>query len=383
VSENLCFASNDSLRVAARSILEKLEELYEVLPVSNKEGLDDEECKYFSFRSRFELNIRSDVNHCESLIKSINRLHQSEVHEFICNRTKEGKIDESEKWSELRHAAGRLLSYLRASKTLTSMPKRWPELFDNPKVCYVCSSVPGVCPFRGKRSSEQLTAHKIIGRMTSNSSKQEEYRAYAEELQWVGLDKALQKQAEKSTLRPIVHAEVLLLKSLESDGGTHPSRFFEGYKYIGCSKPTCRLCCYYFSVHPSGVEVRRTHHNLYPSWRMPDVYEDQGPQAEKDRKDLMNKIVPLIRTDAFRVLKEKLAEGKRHDSNTESSYLKGSASIESPLCMEDLTLSLRNIDVDCSDYEEMNSITEKSSLSESEEFASEVDYEEDGGVKLW
>ncbi|KAF8859182.1 hypothetical protein BDZ45DRAFT_725469 [Acephala macrosclerotiorum] len=351
----------------SRSILKKLKELYEESLVSNKEELNDNEF----------------AKHCEVLINSISRLHQSEVHEFICNRTKEGKIDESEKWSELRHTAGRLLSYLRAAKSLVSMPKRWPELFDNPRVCYVSSSVPDACPFRGKRSLDRMTAHGIIGRMTSDLSKQEEYRAYAQELQKVGLDQALQKQIERRKFRPIVHAEVLLLESLESAGGTHPSKFFNGYKYIGCSKPTCRLCCHYFSVHPSGVEVRRTHHNLYPPWRMPDVYEDQGPQAEKGRKDLMNKVLSLVRMDTFRVLKEKLAEGKRHDSNTESTYPRGSASVGSLTNMEDLTSGIRNLDVYCSDYEEgMSCIAEASPLDGDEKFLSEVDCEKDSRVKL-
>jgi len=228
-----------------------------------------------------------------------------------------------------------------------------------------------------------MTAHGIIGRMTSNLDQQEEYRAHAEELQRVGLDQSLQTQAKKRTLRPIVHAEVLLLESLEGDSGTHPSKFFNGYKYIGCSKPTCRLCCHYFSVHPSGVEVRPTHHNLYPAWRMPDVYKDQGPQAERGRSDLMNKVLFLIRKDAFRVLKEKLAEGKRHDSNTDSTYPRGSASVGSLGPMEDLMLSLSNLDIHSSDYKEtMSSITEAGSFDEDEGFASEVVREDDGGVKL-
>ena len=215
--------------------------------------------------------------------------------------------------------------------------------------------------------------------MTSNLNQQEKYRAHAQALQMVaGLDQVLQRQAKK--LAPIVHAEILLLESIES---THPSKFFNGFKYIGCSKPTCRLCCYYFSVHPSDVEVRPTHRNLYPSWRTPDVYEDQGPQAESGRKDLMNKVLYLIRKDAFRVLKEKLGEGKRHDSNTDSTYPRGGASVGSLGGMEDLMLSLSNLDVNSSDYKErMSSIMEAGSFDEDEGFASEVDCEENGGVKL-
>jgi hypothetical protein len=369
--------------VSARSILEKLNELHEGLLVSTKKELNDNECGYLPACSCSILNIDLVTKHCEALVNSISRLHQSEVHEYICNRTKEGKIDESEKWSELRHKAGRLLSYLRIAKSLVLMPKWWPELFDNPKVCYVSSSVPEACPFRRKRSLDKLTAHGIIGRMTSDPSKQEEYKAYAERLQKVGLDQALQSETEKRNFRPIVHAEVLLLESLERAGGTHPSKFFNGYRYIGCSKPTCRLCCYYFSAHPSGVEVRQTHHNIYPLWRMPDVYKDQGLQAEKNRKDLMNEVLSRVRMDTFRVLKEKLSEGRRYDSNTDSTYPRGSASLGSPTCMEDLTSSLRNLDTHCYDWEEeMGIVGKASSWDEGEKFSSEDECEENGGVKL-
>lgn len=95
--EDLGLASNNSLFVSARLILEKLKELYEGLLVSNREGLNDNECECLPVCSCFELNIELVVKRCEILINSINRLHQSEVHEFICNRTKEGKIDESKK----------------------------------------------------------------------------------------------------------------------------------------------------------------------------------------------------------------------------------------------------------------------------------------------
>jgi hypothetical protein len=229
-------------------------------------------------------------------------------------------MNESKCWCELRHAAGRLLSYLQAVKVLVSARKRWPELFDNFEVCYIASSSPAQCPLRNKQKVERLSAEQIIGRMTSDPKVMESYKALAQELEKFGLDQNIRERAGHRKFRPIVHAEVLLLESLGRDGGTHPSRFFNGYKYIGCSKPTCRLCDYYFSFHASGVEVRPTHRNLYPNWRMPDVYRDQGPGAEKEREKLMNKILARIREDAFRTLSEKVPERKTHDSNTEPTY---------------------------------------------------------------
>jgi hypothetical protein len=292
---------------------------------------------------------------CEALIKFIDLLYHSEIDGFIRDKAKEGRIDQSEHWCDLRHATGRLLSYLQAVKALVSARTRWPELFENFEVCYVASSRPSSCPFRGRSSPERLSAQDMIGRMTSNQREMAKYRSHAQELQKHGLDTIMREKADWRTFRPLVHAEVLLLDSLEKDGGTHPSRFYSEYKYIGCSKPTCLLCAYYFSIHESGVEVRPTHRNLYPYWRMPDVCEHDGLQAGKDREDLMNKIVERVRKDAFRVLQEKLPDGKRHDSNTEPTYPNDSISGGVLVGFEHLSANLKELDLDFSEYEDVPS----------------------------
>jgi hypothetical protein len=187
-------------------------------------------------------------------------------------------------------------------------------------VCYITSSIPGQYIFKGKHSPEKMSADLIVGCMTSDLKKLEKYKAYAQELQKFGFDESIRIKTSKQKFRLIVHAEVLLLDWLERDCGTLPTRFFNGYKYIDCNKPACRLCEHFFSVHVGRVEVRSAHRNLYPNWRLSDVYEDQGPHAAKDRKKLMDRTLELVRKDAFRVLVEKVLEGKRHDSNIDPTY---------------------------------------------------------------
>ena len=323
---------------------------------------------------------------CESLLKHIDHLYKSEIEVLIRRRAREGRMNRSECWSELRHLAGRLLSYLRAAKTLVSTSKLWPELFDNYTVHYIASSVPGRYIFKGKHSPEKMSADLIVRCMTSDTQKREEYREHAQELQKFELDKSIRAKTSKQKFRPIVHAEVLLLDWLEKDGGTHPSRFFNGYKYIGCSKPTCRLCEHYFSVHASGVEIRSPHRNLYTNWRMPDVYEDNGPQAKKDTEKLMGKILELVRKDTFRVLVEKVPEGKRHDSNTDPTYPIASISAGRTENIEHLEESLKNLDLSSSSYEVLGSPTKSECFGESEELTSKSDggggAGDDGAVKL-
>jgi hypothetical protein len=201
------------------------------------------------------LSVNLVSQHCESLIKYIDHLYKSEIEVHIRNRSSDGRMDRSECWTELRHHAGRLLPYLQAAKTLVSTSKLWPELFDNYVVCYIASSIPGRYIFKGKNSPDKMSADRIVIHMTADDAKQKEYRAHAQELQKFELDESIRNLASPQKFRPIVHAEVLLLDWLERDGGTHPSRLFNGYKYLGCSKPLCRLCEHYFSVHASGVEV--------------------------------------------------------------------------------------------------------------------------------
>lgn len=321
----------------------------------------------------------------ERLINAISRLYQSEIDELVRDKAKEGRMNESECWCELRHAAGRLLSYLQAVKVLVSTRKRWPALFEDFEVCYVFSSAPDRCPLGSGRKVKELTMGDIIGRMTSDPQASESYRAHAKELEKFEVDKDLQMLAGGKTFRPIVHAEVLILESLQNDGGTHPSRFFGGFRYIGCSKPTCRLCEYYFSFHASGVEVRPAHRNIYPSWRMPDVHSSQGPRARRDREKLMEKILGRVRGDAFRTMIEKVPEKKVHDSNTEPTYPVEIISDDEPEDIDNLTTEFESFDIGYPSYEEKPDFKSRISVDALNLSAADSDAEEGeegGGAKL-
>lgn len=226
---------------------------------------------------------------------------------------------ERSSWAELRHAAGRLLSYLQAANTLIEARKKWECLFHDFEVDYVRSSTLLSNPINDKK----VTAEAIIGRMTGDATKMQAYRADAEELQKFDLDLKIKDQVTKSSFKPLVHAEVLVHQSILDESGPtglRSSQFFNGYKYIGSSKPTCRLCDYYFTASASGIEVRETHRNLYVSWRAPDVYADQGEAAIKQRKQVIMKVLDRVREDTFRTLSEKVPERKQHDSNTDPTF---------------------------------------------------------------
>jgi hypothetical protein len=220
----------------------------------------------------------------------------------------------------------------------------------------------------------------IVGRMTSDPTVLESCKAYAQELERFQVDKIVQRQAKN--IRPFVHAEVLVLESLVRDGGTHYSRFFGGYKYIGCSKPTCRLCDYYFLFHESGIEVRPGHRNIYPNWRMPNVYRDQGPGAEKEREELMMNVLDRVRDDTFRTLIEKIPEKKLHDSNTEPTYPIDSISARDSEDIDQLAAAFKAFDIGYPQDDAMPNSNPRGSFDAADLFATEMDDEEEGGAKL-
>lgn len=66
------------------------------------------------------------------------------------------------------------------------------------------------------------------------------------------------------------------------------------------------------------MQVRPSHRNVYTNWRVPDVTEDQGPQAPRAREKVLNGILERVRKDVFHMLEEREPDRKRFDSNTSS-----------------------------------------------------------------
>lgn len=162
----------------------------------------------------------------------------------------------------------------------------------------------------------------IVGRMTSDKSLQAEYNEYLQASVYDRLDKRIHEEwCKKSESQPTVHAEMLLHNWLErTPGGVRPERFFMRWKFIGSSKPPCKLCAYYFDEHPTDVQVRPSHRNIYFSWRMPDIYEEDGVGAVTLRRKTMEKIKDRICADIGRILKEKFADGRPHDSSAYTTF---------------------------------------------------------------
>ncbi|KAF5584020.1 uncharacterized protein FSUBG_12934 [Fusarium subglutinans] len=224
-------------------------------------------------------------------------------------------------WSDFVHVAGRLLTYKRAVDLMDLVAKIWPQLFSNIQVCMIPSSstVPGVLP------TNPWTAAQIMRKMTSDESLLGRFAAQLGSLSVHDIDVKV-SELWRSAPKPLVHAEVLVHDWLENtEGGIRPERFFNRWKFIGSSKPPCKLCSYFFDEYPTDVQVRPSHQNAYFTWRMPDVYEYQGEESIRKRMLVMDSIKTRIRADVMRILSEKLADGRTHDSSAYISLWRGIA----------------------------------------------------------
>lgn len=259
------------------------------------------------------------VEKTQELLYAIDKCYKGTFTDFIHDRCSDGPVGrEQTPWDEIYHSLGRLLSYFLAVKVLITACKYWPQLFVDFTIIPVPSSRPNRDPPQIRKS-----ANKLIPSMTSDNSIINAYRSKSAELQEWGLDKGIQEVTHHSNFKPIIHAEILVddfirRKQREDTSGEEPVRFFnqaEFGRYIGASKPTCRLCALYFHSQVDGVEVRESHSNTYCNWRVPDVFVHDGEKVKKDRDAVLEMMIPKLQNDVFKVILERSVQWNHFDSN--------------------------------------------------------------------
>ncbi|KAM7203003.1 hypothetical protein V8F20_004250 [Naviculisporaceae sp. PSN 640] len=327
--------NTDESRLLAASIEEVVE------PDSFGETLGGPEAEY--------------LDKIQSTIRRILMLERCSSYPALLRRAEQGRLmsgSSQECFSDLVHTAKRILAYPQSVQyILTKAYPKWPGLFkNNPLVSFLPSSK--AIPTPGRMKS--FKAENIVGRMTRKEKEIRIFRDFVQYLQAFDLDERIKHEYEKDTFTPIVHSEVLLLNwlwlnfgatGLDGKKAIDPSVFFNGWMYIGSSKPTCRLCHYYFEERRSGVEHRDTHMNLYPPWAFPEVFPSQGEEAILDRQIMLDRVLQRVRKDAFEVVRKKVSpHHKAEDSNTFSEVV----------TLDDRwTIMSRNSDVDVDEITSM------------------------------
>ena len=216
-------------------------------------------------------------------IQTVEQYRRSPLQKFIKKRaaSEEKLRKKATPWSNIHHVGGRLLSYGYDAETLISAHHMWEDsdLFREFDVNFLDSSQSNIAtPLRFSPQSIESIINDIPS-ATCSARQKKLLVQHAIELRPFGLDKSLARQWEKN-LSPIVHAEMLLHDWLSrTPGGVSASRFFDGWQYIGSSKPVCRLCRYYFDIIATPVHFRDGHPNSYANWRLPDIRpESNSPQ---------------------------------------------------------------------------------------------------------
>ena len=241
-------------------------------------------------------------------------------------------------WTDMCHIADRLKAYKSAIDAIFIAHDNWPELFDDFEVRFI----PSPNRARNPLPPTPKTSAELIQVCTSSQDRLPKLKEDLAELQQKHDIDDIIATAWEEGIKPTVHAEVQIHNWLEtSEGGTRPERFFGKYRFIGSSKPTCKLCSYYFSG-VTGVSVRPSHRNLYPGWRLPDVY-DWDMRGEERRKEHTHRIKKLVVADIDRTISEKLADHRNHDSTDQRS--KDAASLLSASLADTLSLVMDNLSI--------------------------------------
>jgi hypothetical protein len=302
----------------------QLSQLEDLIKFEKDKQLEEQECTVSCELARNYVSLTglyTDFTACETLFTFIHHAQRRKFGDSISEQARDGQINSSKPWMELRHFVGRLHSYYLAVETIIRANKFWDRLFHDIKVTVIPSARVIPHPLSGRRPN----AHEIMGRMSSSKEIIERHRSMAVELQKHGLDEKILTECNDLSQTHMVHAEVLVLDYLLSYlHGSSDADFWNDWRYIGSSKPTCRLCHYYFIEHPGGVQVRESHKNLYPHWRVPDVFDEN---AMKSTTSILNAINQRTREDAIRSLEDQISQGRVHDSNSFSKSIATETSI--------------------------------------------------------
>ncbi|KAJ4327174.1 hypothetical protein N0V84_002436 [Fusarium piperis] len=280
-------------------------------------------------------------------IRFLEKLCDSPESKKMAERARDGRkfgVPSEKCWSDLQHMINRTTAYSQSVRFILAAKERWPKLFDNFKVSFLESSQRMERPFRNK----SRTADSIVGRMTRKQKMIDTFRNFASDLQKFNLDDIIMGVYQDTTFRPIVHAEVLLLDHLDKKGLLESRFFFNEWMYIGSSKPTCKLCHHYFTLHHvPNVGHRPSHGNLYLSWRFPDVLKSQGNTGIDRRQIMVDRVLEKVRKEAFDIVSRKgTSSYKGDDSFTYSAAMPERSTVAgSVVDLEDLTSMIGHMDL--------------------------------------
>ncbi|KAK3997840.1 hypothetical protein QBC44DRAFT_229097 [Cladorrhinum sp. PSN332] len=275
------------------------------------------------------------------LLRAVSRCYRNDsFKQYMSSQTREDREGaQGTPWTQVYHGIGRLQAYTLAVKTFLKARTLWRQLFEDFEVTPVPSSEPGDPPSIRRSSagiiSRLSTDPAVLGAFRTS---QQTTGSQASDL-IAELDKEINKATKRRKFEPIIHAEVLLSDNILREeqnsaivgvGTGDRLRFFKEAdfgRYVGCSKPSCRLCELYFQApvattgrnsmtETNKIQVRPGHQNFYHAWRAPDVLLSDGQLAVERRNKVLEWMITSIKSEAAMTALQKFAVRSPHDSNT-------------------------------------------------------------------
>ena len=250
------------------------------------------------------------LHDCESLISIAQDMRAKGFQTFLDERAKDSDASAQASWWQLRHYLGRLQSYRQAADTITAASIDMPALFENFKISYIESA-------KSRRSNHPTVKRaRDVAKLAFPDLDPEDYEQDLQEFEEFGLNRHFREQLSDKRMRTNVHGEVNLKSHLVANGKTNRSDYWDDTMFIATSKPLCKLCHFYFSY--SEFRVQSSHLNLYPKWRLPDIYKDQGPEIQEHVEEHMDDVIELLQEDIRKTFRNKSVDWRRNDSRTDS-----------------------------------------------------------------
>jgi hypothetical protein len=249
----------------------------------------------------------------ESLIKAIHDGKGGKLDQEIdkCANSQDEVF--AEPWRQLRHYLGRLHSYRQAADLIIVTSVKRPGLFKNFKVGFIASARLKKIALPRSSNLDEVLQTALPEHLDSG-----DFDDDLEELRDFGLEAKVRAEHRDTKVNTRVHCETHLHNYLVKEGKIDPADYWGDSMFIACSKPTCRLCHYYFKSPSNDFRVQPPHMNLYYKWRLSEV-DRKDEEALERYYDIMDEIIDQLQEDTLELLKQKVPLGKRNDSRTDSS----------------------------------------------------------------
>lgn len=237
-----------------------------------------------------------------NLVKAILNFNGYGLNKNIDRQVAIGDRESSYSWSQVRHYFGRFLSFRQAADTIAEMSLKRPELFSDFSITLVDSAPEKEYPIAQQSSFEEIVDGGLDERDIPA------VMDHIEELSGLGMPELAEACLDKKDPTTLVHCEVQLREYLIQHNRIDPVQYVDEDLFIATSKPPCRLCRLYFEA-VEDFQVRDSHMNVYPRWRLPD--------SSTDTK-LLDRLIGDVRRELLSLLETKVPIWKRNDSRTDS-----------------------------------------------------------------